>query len=105
VTVTLPASVPLFALSARDRRPLPLLVFTGVTLLIALAGGGVRFPRARYLLPDLLPDLLPAFPLLLPLAVRLTRAPRRHRTLILVSAALHSAYLGVCMALVWTGPP
>ncbi|MEU9174617.1 hypothetical protein AB0D34_43835 [Streptomyces sp. NPDC048420] len=97
VTVTLLASAALWALSARDRQPLPLLVFTGVTLLIVLTSGGVYFPRARY--------LLPAFPLLLPIAVRLARAPRRHRTLILTTAVLGSAYWGAYMALVWTGPP
>ncbi|MGC0400956.1 hypothetical protein RKD27_003600 [Streptomyces sp. SAI-126] len=97
VTVTLLASVLLFALSVRDRQPLPLLVFTGVTLLIVLASGGVYFPRARY--------LLPAFPLLLPLAVRLAGAAPRHRRAAVTAAVLSSAYWGAYMALVWTGPP
>ncbi|QUC56318.1 hypothetical protein IOD14_05675 [Streptomyces sp. A2-16] len=97
VTVTLLASVLLFALSVRDRQPLPLLVFTGVTLLIVLASGGVYFPRARY--------LLPAFPLLLPLAVRLAGAASRHRAAAVTAAVLSSAYWGAYMALVWTGPP
>ncbi|MFF0010392.1 hypothetical protein [Streptomyces sp. NPDC005374] len=97
VTVTLLASAALFALSVRDRQPLALLVFTAVTLLIVLGSGGVYFPRARY--------LLPAFPLLLPLAVRLPRIPRRHRTLLVTAAVLGSAYWGGYMTLVWTGPP
>jgi hypothetical protein len=97
VTVTLLAAVVLFALSVWDRQPLPLLVFTAVTLLIVLASGGVYFPRARY--------LLPAFPLLLPLALHLTRASRRFRTLALTAAVLGSAYWGAAMTLVWTGPP
>jgi len=97
VTATLLASVALFALSLRDRQPLALLVFTAVTLLIVLTSGGVYFPRARY--------LLPAFPLLLPIAVRLMRAPARYRRLALIAAVLGSAYWGAYMTLVWTGPP
>nr|WP_203614899.1 hypothetical protein [Streptomyces sp. SID13726] len=97
VTATLLASTALWALSARDRQPLPLLVFTAVTLLIVLASGGVYFPRARY--------LLPAFPLLLPIAVRLTRATARYRRFALAAAVLGSAYWGAYMTLVWTGPP
>lgn len=97
VTLVLIVSVALFALSARDRQPLCLLVFTGVTLLIVLTSGGVYFPRARY--------LLPAFPLLLPLALRLSRATRRHRVLVLTAAVAGSVYWGAHMALVWPGAP
>ncbi|MFC8361916.1 hypothetical protein ACFUIY_18875 [Streptomyces griseorubiginosus] len=97
VTATLLASTALFALSLRDRQPAALLVFTAVTLLIVLTSGGVYFPRARY--------LLPAFPLLLPIAVRLTKAPTRYRHVILTTAVLGSAYWGAYMTLVWTGPP
>lgn len=97
VTVTLLASAALFALSLRDRQPLPLLVFTGVLLAIVLGSGGVYFPRARF--------LLPAFPLLLPLALRLARASRHHRTLALTAAVLGSAYWGGYMVLVWPSAP
>ncbi|MFF7448678.1 MULTISPECIES: hypothetical protein [unclassified Streptomyces] len=97
VTAVLIASVALFALSVRDRQPLPLLVFTGVLLVIVLTSGGVYFPRARY--------LLPAFPLLLPLALRLAHAPRRHRVLALSTAVAGSVYWGAHMVLVWTGAP
>ncbi|MFC8435776.1 hypothetical protein [Streptomyces sp. NPDC057253] len=97
VTATLLASTALWALSTRDRQPLPLLTFTAATLLIVLTSGGVYFPRARY--------LLPAFPLLLPIAVRLTRAAPRCRRLTLTAAVLSSAYWGAYMALVYTGPP
>lgn len=97
VTATLLASVALFALSLRDRQPPALLVFTAITLLIVLTSGGVYFPRARY--------LLPAFPLLLPIAVRLTRTPARYRQVILSMAVLASAYWGAYMTLVWAGPP
>ncbi|MER6291233.1 hypothetical protein [Streptomyces sviceus] len=95
----LPASVLLFALSAWDRQPLPLLVITGVTLPTVLAGGGVCFPRARHL-----PPAFP-LPLLLPVALHPTRATRRHRTLALTAAVPGSAYWGACMALLRADPP
>lgn len=55
----------LFALAVRDGQPLPLLVFTGVLLVLALTTSGYFGSKPRY--------LLPAFPLLLPLALRLSR--------------------------------
>jgi hypothetical protein len=97
VTVTLLAAVALYALSAGDRQPLPLLVFTGVLLLIVLGSGGVYFPRARF--------LLPGFPLLLPVALHLNRASHRFRTLFLTAAVLGSAYCGAYMVLVWPSAP
>jgi hypothetical protein len=97
VTLTLLVSAVLFALAARDRQPLPLLVFTGVILAIVLGSGGVYFPRARF--------LLPAFPLLLPLALHLSRASRRQRTLMLAAAVTGGAYCSAYMALVWPGAP
>jgi hypothetical protein len=97
VTLTLLGAVALFGLSLWDRQPLPLLVFTGVLLVIVLASGGVYFPRARF--------LVPAFPLLLPLALHLSRASRRHRALTLTAATLASAYCGAHMLLVWPSAP
>ncbi|MGW3949898.1 hypothetical protein ACWEKM_02755 [Streptomyces sp. NPDC004752] len=97
VSLTMLVSVALFALSVGDRQPLPLLVFTGVLLVIVLCSGGVYFPRARF--------LLPGFPLLLPLAVQLSRASRRYRTLVLAAAVAGSAYCGAYMLLVWPSAP
>ncbi|MFJ6834543.1 hypothetical protein [Streptomyces sp. NPDC091209] len=97
VTVTLLAAVVLYGLCVADRQPLPLLVFTGILLLIVLGSGGVYFPRARF--------LLPGFPLLLPAALHLARASRRHRTLFLTAAVLGSAYCGAYMVLVWPSAP
>ncbi|MGI5377803.1 hypothetical protein ACQEV2_26860 [Streptomyces sp. CA-251387] len=97
VTLTLIGSVVLFGLSVWDRQPVPLLVFTAVLLAIVLGSGGVYFPRARF--------LLPAFPLLLPLALHLSRASARHRTLALAAAVIGSAYCGAYMALVWPSAP
>ncbi|MFG2553729.1 hypothetical protein ACGFWF_27770 [Streptomyces sp. NPDC048581] len=97
VTLTLVASVVLFGLSVGDRQPVPLLVFTAVLLAIVLGSGGVYFPRARF--------LLPAFPLLLPVALHLSHASRRYRTLALTTAVVGSAYFGAYMALVWPAAP
>ncbi|MGV9450750.1 hypothetical protein [Streptomyces sp. NPDC003635] len=97
VTATLLASVVLFALSVADRQPLPLLLLTGFLLTIVLASDGVYFPRARF--------LLPGFPLLLPLALHLSRASRRYRALTLTAAVAGSAYCGAYMALVWPTAP
>ena len=68
-----------------------------VLLAIVLGSGGVYFPRARF--------LLPAFPLLLPLALHLSRASRRYRALVLTVAVAGSVYGGAYMALVWSRAP
>ncbi|WP_030779076.1 glycosyltransferase family 39 protein [Streptomyces sp. NRRL S-920] len=97
VTAVLLGSVVLYVLSAIDRQPLPLLVFTGLLLLIVLGSSGVYFPRARF--------LLPGFPLLLPLAVALARARTPVLVTVLTAAALGSAAFGGHMLLGWHGPP
>ncbi|MER7375558.1 hypothetical protein ABT384_23260 [Streptomyces lanatus] len=97
VTFIVIASVVLFGVGVWDRQPAVLLVFAGVLLVIVLGSGGVYFPRARF--------LLPAFPLLLPLALRLSRASRRRRTAAVVVAVAGSAYWGAYMALVWAKAP
>lgn len=97
VTGTLIVSVVLFGLSVADRQPLPLLVLTGLLLVIVLGSGGVYFPRARF--------LMPGFPLLLPVALHLARASRRHLVLALTAAVAGSAYLGAYMSLVWHAAP
>ncbi|MEU7579419.1 hypothetical protein AB0B50_17645 [Streptomyces sp. NPDC041068] len=97
VTAVLLGSVVLYVLSAADRQPLPLLLFTGLLLLIVLGSSGVYFPRARF--------LLPGFPLLLPLAVALARARTHVMVTLLSAAALGSAAFGGHMLLAWLGPP
>ncbi|MHC5905527.1 hypothetical protein ACVNF4_16740 [Streptomyces sp. S6] len=62
------AAALLYALLLADRAPLPLLVYTGVLLLIALGGSGFFESKPRF--------LLPAFPLLLPVAAALARTAR-----------------------------
>ncbi|MFD4626476.1 glycosyltransferase family 39 protein [Streptomyces sp. NPDC058475] len=88
------AAVLLFALLIADRAPLPLLVYSGVLLLVALGGSGFFESKPRF--------LLPAFPLLLPLAgalVRTARARPWHATLVVGALAglsfAYGAYLVV----------
>ncbi|MFG1672366.1 hypothetical protein [Streptomyces sp. Y7] len=72
---------------------------TSILLAIVLGSGGVYFPRARF--------LLPAFPLLLPVALQLSRASRRCRApaLTVAVAVADSAYGGAYMAPVWSRAP
>jgi hypothetical protein len=88
--------VGLFGLAVRDRQPLPLLVFAGVLLALALTTSGYFGSKPRY--------LLPAFPLLLPVALRLARL----RTPVVVGAlgalTAGSAVYGVVW-LLGPGPP
>ncbi|WP_172383419.1 mannosyltransferase family protein [Streptomyces sp. MNP-20] len=98
VTLVLCGALVLFAVSVAGReQPLPLLVFTGLLLAIVLGSRGVYFPRARF--------LLPGFPLLLPVALALSRARARVVVPVLVGASLTSAAFGGHMLLVWLGPP
>jgi hypothetical protein len=59
----------LVVLAVRDRQPVPLLVYTVVIVAMTLGSSGYFGSKPRY--------LLPAFPLLLPIAVRLARVPTR----------------------------
>ncbi|MDQ0812177.1 hypothetical protein QFZ63_003891 [Streptomyces sp. B3I7] len=58
----------LFALLLADRAPLPLVVYCGVLLLVAVGGSGYFASKPRF--------LLPAFPLLIPPARALVRTAR-----------------------------
>ncbi|WP_435865141.1 mannosyltransferase family protein [Streptomyces spectabilis] len=66
--VIVAAGLLLYGLLLCDRAPLPLLVYTGVLLLITVGGSGFFESKPRF--------LLPAFPLLLPLACALVRTAR-----------------------------
>ncbi|MEB3966176.1 hypothetical protein OKJ48_39020 [Streptomyces kunmingensis] len=66
--VIVAAAVLLYVLLLLDRPPLPLLVYSGVLLLVALGGSGYFESKPRF--------LLPAFPLLLPMACALARTAR-----------------------------
>lgn len=90
------ALVGLFVLSVRDRQPLPLLVFSGVMLFVALTSSGYFGSKPRY--------LLPAFGLLLPVALRLGRLRPRATAAVLAVLALASSTYGAVW-LLGPGPP
>ncbi|MFE9836286.1 hypothetical protein ACFYP4_14320 [Streptomyces sp. NPDC005551] len=96
--VIVAAAILLFALLVADRAPLPLLVHSGVLLLIALGGSGFFECKPRF--------LLPAFPLLLPPAgalVRTARARPWHATLVVGAlAGLSFAYGAYLVAVAHT---
>ena len=48
---------------------------------------------------------MPGFPLLLPVALHLSRASLRHRTLALTAAVALGAYFSAYMVLVWPSAP
>ncbi|GAA3799885.1 glycosyltransferase family 39 protein [Streptomyces coacervatus] len=92
--VIVATGIVLYALLLADRAPLPLLVYSGVLLLIALGGSGYFESKPRF--------LLPAFPLLLPIAqalVRTARARPWHATVVVAALAglsfAYGAYLVV----------
>ncbi|WP_425505764.1 hypothetical protein [Streptomyces typhae] len=79
--VIVAVAVLLYALLVAERAPLPLLVYTGVLLLITVGGSGFFESKPRF--------LLPAFPLLIPVALAVTRtAKARPRAAYLVVGAL-----------------
>ncbi|WAU86104.1 hypothetical protein O1Q96_03010 [Streptomyces sp. Qhu-G9] len=92
--VVVAAALLLYGLLIADRAPLPLLVYAGVLLLVAVGGAGFFECKPRF--------LLPAFPLLLPLACALVRTARArpwHATLVVGALAglsfAYGAYLVV----------
>ncbi|WP_374228129.1 glycosyltransferase family 39 protein [Streptacidiphilus sp. ASG 303] len=86
----------LYARCVRQRQPLPLLVYTGVVLALALTGAGYFGSRPRL--------LMPAFPLLLPVSLALARLRPRRAAAVLGAAALVSAAYGAFW-LLGPGPP
>ena len=87
MALTLVGYLVLFALSAVNRQPLPLLVFSLALLVIDLGNASIAPPFARF--------LLPAFPLLLPLAASLGRLRSRGSlAVVLGSAAVLSGLYG-----------
>ncbi|MFC8719147.1 glycosyltransferase 87 family protein [Kitasatospora sp. NPDC057198] len=95
---TLLAAVVLLVLSAIQRQPPVLLLYSAGMLLLALGDAAYFNSRARF--------LLPAFGLLYPLATALARTRTRSATvLLLVAAALVSAAYGGYVAFVYPDAP
>ncbi|PZG94873.1 hypothetical protein C1I97_27365 [Streptomyces sp. NTH33] len=90
-------AVALFVLGVLDRQPLPLLVYTATLMVMAL--GGAHFFTSR---PRL---LLPAFPLLLPVALTLSRARLRTVAVLMPALAAYSLVFGIYLTTVANSPP
>ncbi len=86
----------LYVTGVRQRQPLPLLLYTGVVVALALCAAGYFGSKPRL--------LLPAFPLLLPLAVALAGLRTSRSALVLGSVAVASAVYGAFW-LHGSGPP
>lgn len=86
----------LYAVCVRQRQPLPLLVYGGVVLALALCASSYFGSKPRL--------LLPAFPLLLPPALALARLRTSRSALVVGCAAVASAVYGAWW-LNGSGPP
>ncbi|MCI3929670.1 glycosyltransferase family 39 protein [Streptomyces sp. AN091965] len=86
----------LYVAGVRQRQPLPLLVYTGVVLVLALCAAGYFGSKPRL--------LMPAFPLLLPLAVALARLRTSRSVLVISGVAVAGAVYGAFW-LNGSGPP
>ncbi|MFC6714523.1 hypothetical protein [Branchiibius cervicis] len=88
--------ITLWLLLIRDHEPWPVIFYSAVIVAIALTTSGFFGSKPRY--------LLAGFPLLLPLATRLTRLPRPLVAGVLVALGV----IGTAYGVVWltgTGPP
>ncbi|MBO0514297.1 mannosyltransferase family protein [Streptomyces beijiangensis] len=86
----------LYVKGVRQRQPLPLLVYCGIVVALALCASGYFGSKPRL--------LLPAFPLLFPVALALARLRRSRAVLVLAPVALASAVYGAFW-LNGSGPP
>ncbi|WP_428955633.1 hypothetical protein [Streptomyces sp. cg35] len=86
----------LYVAGVRQRQPVPLLVYTGIVVVLALCASGYFGSKPRL--------LLPAFPLLLPIAVALARWRTGRSAWLLGTLALASAVYGAFW-LNGSGPP
>lgn len=86
VCIAVASVVWLLLLGIRQRQPLPLLVYSGTSLVLALSTAGFFDSKPRY--------LLPAFPLLLPVAAWLARHHLRLRVSCLAVLAAASTVYG-----------
>ncbi|WP_217254307.1 glycosyltransferase family 39 protein [Streptomyces sp. AC602_WCS936] len=86
----------LYVVCVRQRQPLPLLVYAGIVVALALCASSYFGSKPRL--------LLPAFPLLLPLALALARLRTSRSALVVGGAAVASAVYGAFW-LNGSGPP
>jgi hypothetical protein len=80
-----------------DRYPLPVVVYSVVTLIVVCGAAGAYYGKGRY--------LLVGFTMLLPVAAGLAAAPTRTRVVVLTVLTLVSAWYGAYLTLGWTNSP
>ncbi|WP_341720159.1 hypothetical protein QQG74_10805 [Micromonospora sp. FIMYZ51] len=97
VAAVVVAAVTLFVLTILDRQPWPLLLYSGLLLVVTLGSSGYPYAKARF--------LLPAFALLLPVALGLARTTRPRAAVALAALTALSAYYGGYLLLIWTASP
>ncbi|MEU9096340.1 glycosyltransferase family 39 protein [Streptomyces sp. NPDC048361] len=85
-----------YGICVRRRQPVPLLVYTGIVVALALCSSGYFGSKPRL--------LLPAFPLLLPVALALSRVRASRAVPVVAVLALGSAVYGATW-LSGSGPP
>ncbi|MFI6682655.1 hypothetical protein [Streptomyces sp. NPDC050485] len=85
-----------YVVCVRQRQPLPLLVYTGIVMVLALCSSGYFGSKPRL--------LLPAFPLLLPVAVALAQLRPARSVPVVAALAVGSAVYGASW-LNGSGPP
>ena len=97
-TAVLATGVILLLVAIGGRIPWPLLVFAGVALIVVLTGDGYYWAKARL--------LMPAFPLLLPVALALSRTRNRVTPVAVIGGltALSAVY-GIYLSLIWNHSP
>ena len=97
VTALLGLAVLLLVLSIVDRHPLPLVIYSAVSLVFVIGAAGAYYGKGRY--------LVPVFTLLLPVAIGMSRARASTRWLVLAFLACASAWYGVYLTLIWAASP
>ncbi|MEY9877520.1 hypothetical protein ABH931_007044 [Streptacidiphilus sp. MAP12-33] len=97
VTLVLALAAVLLVLSALDRQPWPLLLFSALLLALAVGGAGYYNAKARF--------LVAAFPLLLRPATALAHARTSTAVVVVGFLTAASAYLGGYLLLVWNHSP
>ncbi|MEV0717605.1 hypothetical protein [Asanoa sp. NPDC050611] len=97
ITLLILLSVALLVLIFVERYPLPLLVYSLVSVVFVLGAGGSYHSKGR--------QLMPVFTLLLPIAMGLTSARRRTQIVVMVVLAVISGWFGAYLTLVWAASP
>ncbi|TDC40283.1 hypothetical protein E1211_01805 [Micromonospora sp. 15K316] len=97
IVAVLASSLILLALSAVDRQPWPLFVYSALMLVTTIGASGYFNSKARF--------LVPAFALLLPVARGLAAASTARLLIILVGMTAFAAYFSGYLLLVWEYSP